>query len=154
MLRKFGIYHKFTEPNYSWQNRAEPAIGEVKAYARRLMHKMNTPVRLWFLCYEYSADILSLLATGRFDLQGASSYEVLVDYTPDILEYVSYTWFQWCWYFDESTKSKRLCCCLGPSHQVGQAFFSHIILDNAQHIARSSVIGIPLDEFLSDHMKE
>ena len=37
LLRKFGIYQTFTEPHSPWQNRAEPAIGEVKAYARRLM---------------------------------------------------------------------------------------------------------------------
>ena len=34
MVRKFGIYQTFTEPHSPWQNRAEPAIGEVKAYAR------------------------------------------------------------------------------------------------------------------------
>ena len=44
MMRKFGIYQTFTEPHSPWQNRAEPAIGEVKAYARRLMQKTNTPV--------------------------------------------------------------------------------------------------------------
>ena len=131
MMRKFGIYQTFTEPHSPWQNRAEPAIGEVKAYARRLMQKTNTPVRLWCFCYEYSADVLSLLATGRFDLQGRTSYEVFMHYTPDISEYVSYTWFQWCHYYDESTKSKRLCRWLGPAHQVGQAFCSYILLDNA-----------------------
>ena len=73
---------------------------------------------------------------------------------PDISEYVSYTWFQWCWYFDESTKSKRVCCWLGPTHQVGQAFPFYTVLDNGQHITWSSVIGIPQDEFILDHMKE
>ena len=29
-----------------------------------------------------------------------------------------------------------------------------IILNNAQHIARSSIIGIPQDGLLSDHIKE
>ena len=154
MLRKFGIYQTFTEPHSPWQNRAEPAIGEVKAYARRLMQTTNTPVRLWCFCYEYSADLLSLLATGRFDLQGRTSYEVAMHYTPDISEYVSYTWFQWCWYYDEGTKSKRLCHWLGPAHQVGQAFCSYIILDNAEYIARSSVIGIDQPELNSDFMKD
>ena len=32
--------------------------------------------------------------------------------------------------------------------------FSYIILDNAQHIVRSSVIGITKYEFLSDNMKD
>ena len=80
------------------------------------MQKNNTPVLLWCLFYEYSADILYLLATVQFDLQGRSPYEVVVHYTSDILEYVPYTWFQWCWYFDESTKIKRLFRWLGTAH--------------------------------------
>ena len=78
----------------------------------------------------------------------------MIHYTSDISEYVSYTWIQWCYYFDEYTKSKQIFRWLGPSHQVGQECFSYIILENAQHIARSSVIGIPQEEFLSDHTKE
>ena len=154
MMRKFGIYQTFTEPHLPWQNRAEPAIGEVKAYARRLMQKTNTPVRLWCFCYEYSADLLSLLATGRYELQGRTSYEVVMHYTPDISEYVSYTWFQWCHYFDKTTKSKRLCRWLGPAHEVGQSFCSYILLDNAEYIARSSVVGLETHELSSDVMKE
>ena len=118
------------------------------------MQKRNTLVRLWCFCYKYSADILYLLATGWFDLQGRSPYEVVMHYTPDISDYVSYTWFKWCWYLDEYTKSKKLCCWLGPTHQVGQAFFSYTILDNDQHIALLYVIGIPQDELLLDHTKE
>ena len=108
LLRKFSIYQIFTEPHSPWHNHAKPAIGEVKAYARCLMKNTNTPVRIWCFCYEYSADILSLLSTGRFDLQGISPYKVVMHHTPDMSKYVSYTRFQWCWYLDESTKSKRL----------------------------------------------
>ena len=142
MVRKIGIYQTFTEPHSPWQNRAEPAIGEVKAYARRLMQLSDTPIRLWCFCYEYSADVLFVPATGRYELQGRTSYEAVMHYTPDISEYVSFTWFQWCWYFDESTKSKLLCRWLGPAHQIGQAFCSNILLNNAEYIERSSVISI------------
>ena len=79
-------------------------IGEVKAYARRFIQTKNTPAQLWYFCYEYSAGVLSLLATGRFDLQGRSPYEAVMYYTPNISDYVSYTWFQWCCYIDESTR--------------------------------------------------
>ena len=153
MVQKFGIYQTFTEPHSPWQNRAEPAIGEVKAYARRLMQLSDTLIRLWCFCYEYSADVLSVLATGRYELQGRTSYEAVMHYTPDISEYVSFTWFQWCWYFDESTKSKRLCRWLGPAHQIGQAFCSYVLLNNAEYIARSSVISIEDHELQSDHMQ-
>ena len=63
LLRTFGIYHTFTETHSPLHNRAGPEIGEVKAYTRSLMQKANTPVRLRCFCYEYSADILSLLDT-------------------------------------------------------------------------------------------
>jgi Integrase core domain. len=97
LMRKFGIYQTFTEPHSPWQNRAEPAIGEVKRYARKIMTATDTPIRLWCFCYEYTADLLSLLATGCFDLQGRTPYELIMHYTPDILEYVSFGWFQWCY---------------------------------------------------------
>ena len=85
MLQKFGIYQTFTEPHPPCQNSDEPALGEIMDYAFCLMQKRNTPVRLWYFCYEYSADMLSRLATGRFDLQGRYPYEVVMHYNPDIL---------------------------------------------------------------------
>ena len=48
----------------------------------------------------------------------------------------------------------KICHWLGHAHQVGRSFFSYIILDNAQHIAHSSVIGIPQYGLFLDHMKE
>ena len=84
LLRKFDIYHTFTEPNAQWKTCDEPEIVEVKSYTRCLMQKMNTPVWLWCFCYEYSADILSLLDIGRIYLQGRSPYEVVMHYTPGI----------------------------------------------------------------------
>ena len=83
ILHKFGIYQTFAEPHSPWQNRSKPAIGEVKAYSRCLMQKTNTQVQLWCFCYEYLADIIYILATGRFDLRGRSPYEVVIHYTPD-----------------------------------------------------------------------
>ena len=154
LIRKFGIYQSFTEPHSPWQNRAESAIGEVKRHARKIMQSTNTPVRLWCFCYEYTADLLSLCANGSYNLQGRTPYEVVMHTTPDISEYVSFSWYQWCWYFDENTRSKRLCRWLGPAHQVSRSFCSYILLDNAQFIARSTVIHIPSTDLDSSEMKE
>ena len=84
----------------------------------------ETPVQLWCFAYEFAADILSLCGTNRFELQGRTPYEAVMNYTPDISEYVSFGWFQWCWYLDEGTKTKQLCRWLGPAHGVGQSFCS------------------------------
>ncbi len=151
--RKFHIPQTFTEAHTPWQNRAEPAIKEVKAYARRLMISTLTPIRLWCFCYEYAADILSLCASGRFDLQGRTSYEHVVGYTPDITEYVTFQWFQWCYYWDTDIKEKRVCRWLGPAHKVGQAMTFYLLTDTAHFIARSTVIPIPDDELHTDVVK-
>ena len=140
-VRKFGIWSSFTEPLSPWQNRAEYAIGEVKRHARMLMQKTLTAVRLWCFCYEYVADILSPCATGRFDLRGRTPYEVVTNYTPDIFEYVSFSWFQWCWYLDEDRKCKSLCRWIGPAYHIGQSMCWYILYDNAEYLARSSVIA-------------
>ena len=151
--RRFGVLQSFTEAHSPWQNRAEPAIGDIKGYARRLMMHTQTPIRLWCFCYEFSADLLSLCATARYDLQGRSSYEHVVGYTPDITEYVSFSWYQWIYYWDQDSKEKRLGKWLGPAHKIGQALCYYVLIDNAEFIARSSVIPVPDADLLSDEMK-
>ena len=153
LLRKFGIVTSYTEPHSAWQNRAESAIGEVKKLTRRSMQATGTPIRLWCFCYEHCADILFLCATGRYDLKGCTPYECVMHSTPDISEYVSFDWFQYCWYFNKATKEKKTCWWLGPAHNVGQSFCWYILLFNGSFIARSSIIPIESHESLFDEMK-
>ena len=109
----------FKEHRSPWQNRAEFAIGEVKRHIRRLMQKTLTPIRSWCSCYEYIADILSLCATTRFVLKGRTPYEVVINYTQDKSEYLTFSWYQWCWYFDEDKRNKSLCRWIGPVNNIG-----------------------------------
>ena len=92
--RYFNIPQSFTEPYSSWQNRAEPGIGRLRRYSRKLLMTTQTPIRLWCFCYEYAADILSLMVSSRFELQGRTPFEVVAGYTPDISEYVTFSWYQ------------------------------------------------------------
>ena len=94
------------------------------------------------------------MAVGRFDLQGRTPYEVVMHYTSDITEYVSFTWFQWCWFYDKGSKTKQLGRWLGPAHQTGQSFFYYIIKLNGQYLARSTAISIPEDKLQMDDLKE
>ncbi|GFH62200.1 hypothetical protein CTEN210_18676 [Chaetoceros tenuissimus] len=110
LIRKFGIYQTFTEPHSPWQNRAEPVISGVKRYAQKIM--MAT-----CFCYEYTADLLSLLVTRRGP-SVETTYEMIMHYTPDISEYVSFAWFQWCYYFNKDSKSMKL------SGNIQNAFLS------------------------------
>ena len=78
---------------------------------------------------------------------------MIMNCNPDISECVSFDWFQWCYYFDEDSKTKKLCRWLGPTHEVGQYFGYLILLSNGQCKARSSVIPISDHELDSDELK-
>ena len=93
---KFDIHQTATEPHSPWQNRAEGGIKEVKSYASKVMQRYEVPVRVWCFVYEYTSEILSLMATGLFQLQNRTPYELVMHYTPDILEYVNFHFYQWC----------------------------------------------------------
>ena len=90
LCRKFQIKQTFTEPYSPWQNRAEHGINEIKSYGTKIMEASNAPLRLWCFAFEYAADILSLLATGAYQLGGRTPYEIVMGYTPNISEYVSF----------------------------------------------------------------
>ena len=149
LCRKYQIKQTFTEPYSPWQNRAEVGIKEVKSYGRKLMEEANAPVRLWCFAFEHAGDILTLMATGAYQLGGRTPYEIVMGYTPDISEYVSFQWYQWAYYWDEIAKEKKLCRWLGVSHNVGQSMCYWILTHGAQYITRSTVIPIP-DEDLAD----
>ena len=97
LIDKFGIFQTFTEPHSPWKNGVEPAIGEIKIHAWKIMQDFNKLVRLCFFNYEYLANLFSLLANVRFELQGKTPYESVIYYTPDILECVLFEWFKLCW---------------------------------------------------------
>ena len=105
------------------------------------MQKKQTSVRLRHFCYEFAADILSLCATNRFDLKGRTPYEIVTNYTPDISEYTTFSWFQWCWFLDEDRR-KSVCRWIGSAHHIGQSMCGFIICDNGEYLARSSVIVV------------
>ena len=118
------------------------------------MQSTQTPVRLWCFCYEYTCSIISLCANGRFDLQNRTPYEAVLNYTPDISEYVEFEWYQWCWYFDEVLREKRICRWIGPANLIGQAFCSYLLIETSDYIARSSVIPITAAELQTESTKE
>ncbi len=152
--QKYGIAQSFTEPHSPWMNRAETGIREIKAYGRKLMQTKQAPIRLWCFAYEYAADICCLLATGLHDLGGRTPYEIVMQHTPDISEYVVFEWYQWAYYWDQIEKEKKLCRWLGVASNVGQAMCYNILLSNGEYIARSTVIPIPHEDLNNSDLKE
>ena len=75
-----------------------------------------------------------------------------MNYTPEISEYASFSWFQWSWFYDETLKIKQLYRWLGHSHVVGQSFCSYILTNAELFITRSSAILIDEHELTTDYM--
>ena len=84
------------------------------------MLQTNTPVHLWSFCYNYTAYMLSLCDSGRFDIQVRAAYESVMKYIPDISDYASLSWFQWCYFYDKNLNLNQLFWWLGPFNGVGQ----------------------------------
>ena len=58
----------------------------LKSYACQLMPMTNTPVSLWYFCYNYATDILPVLATGRYEFDDRASYKALFDKKKSIID--------------------------------------------------------------------
>ena len=67
---------------------------------------------------------------------------MMTNYTPDISEYTTFSWFQWCWYLDEDQRCGSFCRWIESAHHIGQSMCWFIIRDNGEYLARSSVIAI------------
>ena len=71
--RRYDIHQTATEPYSPWQNRGEVGIRKVKPYASKMMERHQVPLQLWCFSNEYVAKILSLVASGMFQLQNKNT---------------------------------------------------------------------------------
>ena len=153
ICRHHKIHQVTTEPYSPWQNHAELMGGIVKRKVRHLMKTTNTPVRLWDYCWEYVSSITSLTAVDHFLLDGVTPFEKVHGYSPDISEYIDFSWFQWVWYYDPHSPVSdkvQLGRWLGPAHDCGQGLAYHILVSSGHVVTRSTVSIIERDDFDSE----
>lgn len=150
---KHRILQCTTEPHSPWQNHAELMGGTLKRKIRHRMRVTNTPIRLWDYCWEYMSGIYSLTASNHAFLDGVTPHEKVLGYTPDISEYLLYSWFDWVWYHDPSDYDKWLLGrWLGPAHNCGQGLASHILSASGKVVTRSSISNIPPQELSNEEI--
>ena len=149
--QKHRIQQRKTEPHSPWQNHAELMGGNLKRKIRHRMRTTNTPVRLWDYCWEYMAGIVSLTASNHAFLDGVTPHEKVLGYSPDISEYLSFSWYQWVWFHDPSAPDRWLLGrWLGPAHNSGQGLASHILSSSGKVVTRSSVTSLPPQDISED----
>ena len=146
--KKHKIHHRQTEPHTPWQNPTESIGGIIKRKVRANMRDTNTPIRLWDYCWDYSVDIWSLTATNSPMLDGVTGFEKVMGYTPDISEYINFSWFDWVWYHDptdpvDKFSIGRWC---GAAHNSDQGMAYHVLTEKGQVVTRSTVFPFKEDE--------
>lgn len=152
--RRHKIHTKTTEPHSPWQNHSELTGGIIKRSIAHMMRRTCTPLRLWDYCWEYYCAIRSLTATGHIQSDGGTPFQVIHGYSPDISEYLSFSWFQWVWYHNPDSPDKAsLGRWLGPAHSVGQGLAYHVLTNKGKVIIRSTVNPIAENEIADEDVK-
>jgi hypothetical protein len=101
LLHKFWIKGSQSEPYSPWQVRAELCIRAIKKAVRHTLAKTRAPRCLWDYCMTYQCELCNLIAHPHIKLQGCTPYEIVTEWTPDISEYLDYSWYETIWYYDQ-----------------------------------------------------
>ena len=139
-VRKYQIDHHLSEPHRPQQNRAESVIREVKKRWFRQMTKRRVPKRLWDYGIVWVCEIMSLTSNSTFALDGRTPIEQITGETPDISEYLDFSFYDWVWYKENAGVGDNSCGrWLGVSHRVGNLMSYWILTENGRVISRTTV---------------
>lgn len=86
---------------------------------------------------------------NRPDLKGRTPYELVTGDTPDITEWIQYTFNQTVWYYDpgDYPEQRRLLGkWIGVSHRIGQAMCYWILPESGTPISRTMIQALTQDE--------
>jgi len=143
ICQRHHIYQVCTEPRSPWQNHAELIGGILKRKVRHRMKSTLTPIRLWDYGWEYTSSIYCLTESNHILLDGVTPHEKVLGFTPDISEYLAFTWYQWVWYYEpNSDNRKEIARRLGPVNNCGQSLAYHILTEKGKVITRSTFSNI------------
>lgn len=73
-------------------------------------------------------------------------FEKVKCYTPNITEFINFSWYEWVWYHDPVLLDKiNRGRWLGPAHNINQGCAFHILKQNGEAVTRSSVVALSID---------
>ena len=149
-IRHHGVDYHIIEPHRPQQNRAETVIREVKKRWFRQMVKRKVPKRLWDYGMVWACEIMSLTSNTSFLLDGRTPMEQITGETPDISEYLDFSFYDWVWYKENAGLGEnRLGRWLGVAHRVGNLMSYWILTDTARVVARTTAQRVTNLEMLT-----
>ena len=90
---KHSIMKSLAKPNTPKQNLSELQGCILKKRIHNRMRETNASIRLCDYFFEYKSAICSLTASTHIMNDGATVYEKIMGYTPNISEYVQHKWY-------------------------------------------------------------
>jgi len=146
-----------TEKDSPWQNCTEVEIRELKRHVRHFLARMACPLVLWDFCCLYTVELRNRIARPLPQLKGRTPYEMLTGNTPDVSEFLEFTWYQPIWYYEPDVfpkQNKNITRWLGIAHRVGQAMCYWILPSSGVPIARSTIQAITPKELELENDKQ
>jgi hypothetical protein len=64
----------------------------MKKVVRQTLEKTVASKRLWDYCTLYHSELRNIIMHPHFKLHGHTQYEIITGHTPDISEYLDYSW--------------------------------------------------------------
>ncbi len=119
------------------------------------MSQSASPLALWDFCCLYTVELRNRICRPLAKLKGRTPYEVLTGNTPDISEYLEFSWYQPVWFYEPDVypqQNKQIARWLGIAHRVGQAMCYWILPISGVPIARTTIQEISKIELESEEV--
>ena len=140
-VRKHAIDLHVTEPHCHNQSKVEGVVQEIRKRWFRVMLKKKVPKRLWDYSIKWVGEVMQCTASTSGDLSGRTALEQLTGETPEISEYLDFTFYDWGWYNDNAGLGEtKLGRWLGVSHHVG-SLMSYWILTQKGNVILCTTIS-------------
>ena len=154
-IRKYGSQYHISSPRRPNENPAEGAIREIKKRWYRVMLKNKVPERLWDFGLVWVCETGNLSVSSSHYANGRTSLEYITGETPDISEYLDFTFYDWVTYHPNAGLGEpSLGRWLGVSHKVGQLMSFWILAISGYYISCVTVQRLTNTEKATDEWKE
>ena len=115
-------------------------IRELHKRLFRVMLKQRVPNPLWDYGIRWVSEIMQRIASNSGHVHGRTPLEQLTGETPDISEYLDFSFYDWCWYNDNAGLGEtKLGRWLGVAHHVGSLMAYWILPLKGHIISRTTV---------------
>ena len=154
-VRKHHIDHQQAEPYRHNQSKVEGVIREARKRWFRIMHRRRVPRRLWDYGLRWVCEIMQRNSSSAGSLNDRTSLEAVTGETPDISEYLDFSFYDPCWYNDNAGLGEtKLGRWLGVSHRIGSLMSYWLLTTQGTVISRTTVSRVTNLELETTDIKE